>query len=458
MKAKVPSIDDLLRTFVITIDGPSGAGKTTTALGVADALGLRHLDTGSMYRALTLSALDRGIALADGDGLATLAAQINLGFDRDRAGKPSVTLEGRDVTSAIRTPAVTVAVSEVSAHAGVRSVLVRRQRELAAEGGAVVEGRDIGSVVIPSADVKIYLEATPRVRAERRQAELSAAGVTRSVEAVQSELEQRDALDSERESSPLIRPVGSWSVDTSSLTVAEQIERIVAIARETAEARRALYRKPVRSGPRSVRLAWNIVIPSLRFLWRLLYGMRIRHRYRGDLEENYIFACNHVAYADAPIVGTTLPRELHFMAKDTLFRRPAFARLIRFFNSFPVRRSVFDREAMKTAMALLANGRSLFIFPEGGRVRGKVVGEARGGLGYLAVHSGVPVIPVYVYGTDRLDSCFWRRNLTVVHGRPIRIPPTIAQELRDADDREIYRRYGMMVMSAIAALSAEAPQ
>lgn len=448
------NIDDLLRDFVISIDGPSGAGKTTTARGVAAALGLRHLDTGSMYRAVTLEALERGLDPGDAAAVADLARSLSI----DIAPDGRVTVNGNDVTEAIRTPEVTGAVSEVSAHPAVRDVLVGMQRRLAAGGGAVMEGRDIGSVVLPSADVKIYLDATSRVRAERRSAELAAAGVTRSVDDVQSELERRDAQDSARASSPLMRPVGSWRVDTSALGIDEQISEIVAIARRTAEERLALFRPPAPKGPRHRRIAWRVVIFSLRMLWHLLYGLRIRRRYYGKVEENYIFACNHIAYADPPIVGTTLPRELHFMAKDTLFRKEPFASLIRFFNAFPVRRAVFDREAMQTAMEILSRGGSLLIFPEGARVRGGALGEARGGIGYLAIQSGVPVVPVFVDGTDRLDQCLWRRDLTVVHGRPIRIPEPLLAELRAGDDREIYRRYGAMVMAAIAGLAAEAPR
>jgi len=449
VKRSPPPIETVLSGLTIAIDGPSAAGKTTTARAVAQRLGLRHLDTGAMYRAVTLAALRAGTDTRDGEALGALARGCALTID---TGPSRVRLGEEDVSGAIRSTEVTAAVSAVSAHPQVRAEMVRRQRALAEGGGVVLEGRDIGTVVLPSAEVKIFLVAGSRTRAERRWRELASGPAAPSIEAVEADMARRDAFDSSRETSPLREPVGAWRVDTDGLTVEGQVDAVVEIARRTAERLLALY-TPRADGarPRYTRPIYTFAQVSITAVARILYGLRVRNRFVSSLEENYIFACNHVAYGDPPFVGATLTREAHYMAKAGLFRNPVFGRLIRTFNAFPLKRGVFDREAMATAVGLLEKGRSLMIFPEGGRVKGGRLGEARGGVGYLAVTTGVPVVPVYISGSDRLDACLRRRaRLEVVHGRPMRLPPEAAARWRD--DRDAYRRYGEEVMVALEAL------
>jgi cytidylate kinase len=455
LKRRVPPIESVLRGLTVAIDGPSAAGKTTTARGLARRLGLRHVDTGAMYRAVTLAALRAGADFSDGEALGALADACAITFD---APGERVRLGDEDVTEAIREAAVTAAVSAVSAHPRVRTELVRRQRALARGGGVVLEGRDIGSVVLPWADVKIFLVAAVRTRAERRQRELGSGPGVPGVEEVARDLERRDALDASREASPLLEPVGAWRVDTGGVTIAEQIEAVADIARRTARRLRALH-EPRMDGarPRRQRLVMRAVTALIRLVARVLFGLRVHDRFRGELEENYIFACNHLAYSDPPFAGSTLPRECHFIAKASLFDKPIFGGVIRYFNAFPIKRGVFDREAMAEAASLLRRGASLMIFPEGGRMRGGRLGEARGGVGYLALTTGVPVVPVYVSGTDRLHECLFRRaRLEVVHGRAMRIPPEALERLGGEDDREAYRRFGDEVMNAVAALQSDA--
>lgn len=207
---------------VVAIDGPAGSGKSTVARAVAAALGLEVLDTGAMYRAVTLAVLDRGADPADADacGAAAGAARIELG--------PRVLLEGRDVTEAIRGPAVTAAVSAVSAHPAVREVLVAHQRAWAeTHGGAVVEGRDIGTVVFPDATVKVFLTASDEERARRRARDERAADRAVDVAAVQADLERRDRLDSGRATSPLVAADDALRVDSTDRTIEDVVQIIV---------------------------------------------------------------------------------------------------------------------------------------------------------------------------------------------------------------------------------------
>jgi cytidylate kinase len=450
-RAAPRSAESLLRTFTIAIDGPSGSGKTTTARLLAKTLGLRHVDTGAMYRAVTLTAIERGMDPGDGDKLGQLANELSIEVTADSRGEPRIRIGERDVTEAIRDPRVTAAVSAVSAHRPVRDAMVRRQRELSEHGGVILEGRDIGSVVLPWADVKVYLDASVRVRAERRFAELTQAGVPTSLDEVERDLVRRDSLDASRAESPLVRPVGAWLVDTSNATIDGEVERVASIAREEA-AQRAQALTRTEPSQRQ-RLPYRATILLVRFLYIVLFGLRWKSLLHPEPAQNYLFASNHISYFDPPAVSITLPREVHFVAKDTLFNIWWLGPVIRFYNAFPIKRGVFDREAMAAALAILERARSVLIFPEGGRVAGGELGSARSGVGYLAVLSGVPVVPVYLQGTDRLKDCFFRKaRVRVIHGKPIRIPAGLLAEYRSQDERAIYRRHSEMVMAAIQAL------
>jgi cytidylate kinase len=202
-------------TTVIAIDGPSGSGKSTVARGVAAELGLAVLDTGAMYRAITLAVLEAGIALGDGPTCASIARNAEITVEHGRT-----TLDGRDVSGEIRGPTVTGAVSTVSAHPEVREILVARQRDwVDHHGGGVVEGRDIGTVVFPDATVKVYLVASDDERARRRQLDEAAAARSVAVDEVKAALDRRDAIDSGRAVSPLRAADDAAVIDTTNLDV-----------------------------------------------------------------------------------------------------------------------------------------------------------------------------------------------------------------------------------------------
>jgi len=217
--------------LVVAIDGPSGSGKSTVARGVATKLGLRYLDTGAMYRALTWLALDRGIALDAPTELEALAAGALLEVVSDPQA-PAIRADGVDVTDAVRGAEVTAAVSAVSAVAGVRTAMVARQRELIGEGGIVVEGRDIGTTVAPDAAVKVFLVADPAARAKRRalQDGGGAATAAAAVAATEADLARRDAADSTRVTSPLTQAEGAVVIDSTDLDADAVIAKVLQLA------------------------------------------------------------------------------------------------------------------------------------------------------------------------------------------------------------------------------------
>ena len=216
--------------MIVAIDGPAGAGKTTAARALARRLGLGHLNTGMMYRALTWLALRQGVEPSDAPGLTALVAanpvRLEAVDDEER-----VWVGDRDVTDEIRAPAITAAVSEVSAHGPVRRAMVATQRALLGNGDWVCDGRDVGSVVWPQAEVKVFLTASPEERATRRRDELAAVGIDLPLEAVLADIERRDRLDSTRAESPLGVAPGAEVVDSSGVPVEEVVDTLVALVR-----------------------------------------------------------------------------------------------------------------------------------------------------------------------------------------------------------------------------------
>lgn len=217
-------------SFVVTIDGPAAAGKSTTARGVAERLGLRVLDTGAFYRAIALKAMRSGVAFSDRDTVTALVRASEIRF----TGPPAATrvfLDGVDVTEAIRTQEVSDGASRVAAMPEVRRLLVEWQRRMAEAGPVVGEGRDLGTVVFPDAAVKIFLDADLETRAGRRFRELQLRGLQANVEDVRRELARRDERDRTREDSPLRPAEGAIVVDTSGLDMDGQVEAVLEVVR-----------------------------------------------------------------------------------------------------------------------------------------------------------------------------------------------------------------------------------
>jgi cytidylate kinase len=215
--------------IVVAIDGPAGAGKSTVAREVARRLGYILVDTGALYRGLALAAKERGIPWTDGPRLGVLAAALRLGFITAVDGSQRLLVDGVDRADEIRTPEISMGASDVSKHTEVRAALLGIQRGVGRDGGVVLEGRDIGTVVFPHAEAKVFLTASPEMRAQRRVEELRARGASADFAATLSEVKARDAQDQGRAVSPLKPAPDSTVIDSTDLSIEEVVARVLAV-------------------------------------------------------------------------------------------------------------------------------------------------------------------------------------------------------------------------------------
>ncbi|WP_075982148.1 (d)CMP kinase [Bacillus massilinigeriensis] len=221
----------MMKKISIALDGPAAAGKSTVAKIVAERLSYIYIDTGAMYRALTYKAISNAVDMEDERTLISLLHETKIELFPSEKGQ-LVYLDGKDVTTEIRTPEVTNSVSTVSKHRLVREEMVKRQQGFAADGGVVMDGRDIGTHVLPNAEVKIFMLASVTERAIRRHNENLQKGYPSDLEKLKEEIATRDRLDSEREVAPLKKAEDAIEIDTTSLSIEEVVEKIIALAKE----------------------------------------------------------------------------------------------------------------------------------------------------------------------------------------------------------------------------------
>jgi len=416
-------------SLVIAIDGPGGAGKSTVARTVATRLGLRYVDTGATYRALTWAALQQGVALDDAEGLTALAGRVRIELVTDPA-RPHVAVDGRRIDAEIRRDDVTGAVSAVSAVPGVRALLVARQQELLGQsalmGGAVVEGRDTASVVASAAVVKVFLTADSEVRAARRAAEQGRG----AVEDVARGLARRDALDSGRTSAPLELAPGAVLLDATDLDVDQVVERVLALVPghlaprvpgDTAPGDTA-PRDTVRAEPGPAYRPWVVAVlkPLVRLLFTAAFRVTVRGTEHIPTIGPVLIAGNHSGFLDGPLVAAFAPREVRIVAKAELYHGAA-GRFLHLVGQIPVHRGHPDRAALRAGVRVLSEGGVLGIFPEGTRGTGDL-SRVQGGAAYLLLRAPAPVVPVVCVGTDqampRGGRPRWRSPVEIVFGPP----------------------------------------
>jgi len=217
--------------MIIAIDGPAASGKSTTSRGVATRMGITYLDTGAMYRAITLGLMEHGVSFKDLSAITEFLDTVNIYFGDSNSGN-NIFLNDKSVTNQIRSSTVTEKVSEVSAINVVRDSMVQIQREIADNIDCVLEGRDIGTVVFPNADFKFFLVAGLKIRALRRQKDLNKIGEKKTIDEIKTDIRLRDELDTNRDNSPLLKAKDAIEIDTGLLTIGEQIDKIISIIKQ----------------------------------------------------------------------------------------------------------------------------------------------------------------------------------------------------------------------------------
>lgn len=445
--------DDLLPAkAVIAIDGPAGSGKSTTAKALAKRFNLIYIDTGAMYRALTLAALREGVDCSCESSLVDLANRATLELQAAR-GEIGVFWNGQDVSQDIRTPEIDAMVSLVASHRGVRRHMVRYQQALGRRGGVVMEGRDIGTVVFPLATAKIFLHATLAARVERRFKQNVQRGHEVSREELAKDLAQRDKLDSERATSPLAISPDALVIDSSGMTLQQQNDACALACLVNPALDRELD-TDLESGlleiPFAYRLAYSIFGALARF-----YGLQEVGCQGKAVPRGCIIACNHVSLWDPPLVGSTFHRyKVNTLAKAELFSIWPLGSIFRWIDSIPIKRKGFDSTAFNAASESLRAGNNLLIFPEGTRRAIGHPGPVRNGLGILVQATQAPMVPVFIrgsYGRQPLGSTL--SPLEVSYGPVMRwhgLPALLAT----LDKKEVSRRIAGLCQGAYEELQA----
>ena len=423
---------------IVAIDGPAGAGKSTVAKRVAAALGYRYIDTGAMYRAVTLKVIREGRDPADRTSVEEAARRGRIEFVPGETG--TVLLDGRDVSRDLRTPEVSRLVSaHVASYPGVREVLVARQREMGAEGGIVMEGRDITTVVFPDAEIQVYLTASREERARRRHAELAGRGVPQPYAELLADLERRDREDRERPGGALRRSERAVCLDTTGMPLDAVVTRVADLARRR--------QKPVR-----MRFLFALSIWFVRSLFKLFFRLRIEGAEHLPERGGFILASNHASYLDPPLLGASLiKRELHFLARSTLFRNACFGRLIAWYNAHPIERGRGPFQDWEAFKRILEADHALLVFPEGTRSPDGLLQRGRSGFGRLVYETRRPVIPAYIRGAyEALPKRGGLRfaPITVRFGPPVPLDDLWAL----GGEKRTLRAIAQRTMEAIAAL------
>ncbi|HEY4188982.1 MAG TPA: (d)CMP kinase [Candidatus Limnocylindrales bacterium] len=500
-RARKPPVE---RRVVVALDGPASSGKSSVGAAAAGRLGLRFVDTGLLYRALTAAALREGITTDDAPGLVALADRVTLGDD-GTGRLTTVLLDGVDTTTAARGPDVDAAVSAVSRIAEVRAALLPRQRALAEGGGIVVAGRDIGTVVLPDADLKLFLDATVEERAARRIDERALDPAGEEAEAVRAQLRDRDAQDRNRAVAPLRAADDAVIIETDGNTFERTVD-IVEGAIRTVESALAPLAPAVSADPvdasepaaeatpapapapgpaperrpnpepakprsgnleRAMRLdnGQTMLVRMVALCSRI--GARAFANVRIEGLENIpragalILALNHVSNADSFVTGSWITpalkqRRIHWLGKKELFDWPGFGWLAARGGVHPVDRDSADIEAFRLATRILEAGYVLLIFPEGTRSPNGELQEAKDGLAMLALRTGAVIVPIGINDSDRV----WprgskiplpipRRTVTVRVGTPFHVADLVPA---GSDRRTAKAIATKAIMGRIAAL------
>lgn len=378
--------------MIITIDGPSGTGKSTVAKGVAKRLGFTFFDTGAMYRSLAWLILQERIDPSDLTKIEELLSHFQFEIRTCKDGERHYLVRGRDVTKEIRSQTISHISSQIAIYREVRQAMVKIQRKFGHAVDAVFEGRDMGTVVFPHADLKIFLTANLQVRAERRYRELlqKFPDLSMTLDEILKEIEARDKADLTRVISPLKQAPDAVLIDTSHFTAEQIINAIIRL-------------NPKRSFSK-MKLSYQIVYSLAKLFFKCCFRLRVyglEHFRQGAA----VIAANHSSFYDPPVLSISCPEEVHFLARESLFDIPLFGKLIRILNSHPVAGGVADARTFKTILSILARGKKIILFPEGQRSPDGALLPLERGLAFLVQKARCRIIPTYIKGSFEAWPC-----------------------------------------------------
>ena len=391
----------------IAIDGPGGAGKSTVAKKIAEKLGIIYVDTGALYRTIGLFMLNNGVCPTDAVKVAKRLGDFSLEL-KFIEGKQVILLDGVDVGDAIRTPEASMAASAVSAIKEVREYLLNTQRDIAKKNSVIMDGRDIGTVILPNAEVKVFLTASPEARAKRRYAELCQKGVNTTLEQVASEMTERDKNDSTRDIAPCVPAEDAVLLDNSDLDLDGTAEAIIAIVNEKKKRNKL-------KDPKS----YTFIRALLGGIVRLIFRVKVIGA-ENIPDDGALICANHIAIRDVFLIAATYPRLIRFIAKKGIFKVPVIGQIVAAWGAIKVERNGGDLAAIRTAIELMEGDNTVAIFPQGHRFPGvnPLTTPRKNGAALIAYRSGCDVLPVCIKVKKNEYAPF--RRVEIVYGKLIR--------------------------------------
>ncbi len=387
----------------IAIDGPGGAGKSSVAKAISQRLGIIYVDTGALYRNIGLYMLDHGIHPSNAENVSSELKNISLEL-KFEDGHQTILLNGKDRGDEIRTPEVSMAASSVSAIPEVRQYLLDMQRKTAEKNSVIMDGRDIGTVILPDAEVKIFLTASAKARAKRRYDELCAKGKNVTYEQVYNEMVERDRNDSTRDVAPCVPAKDAVILDNSKLDAEGTVDAIIKIIQKKTKAVTSLYS-----------ILKVIVKPVLYFF----LNIKTRGAENVPADKGLLFVSNHISAIDIIAIAVTCPRQITAIAKKELFSIPVLGSIIRAFGGVKIDRGGADVGAIKTSVAAIQDGKVVTIFPQGHRYPGfnPESTPIKHGAGLIAYHAGCDVVPICINIKGGKYGIFKRTE--IIYGKPL---------------------------------------
>ena len=401
-------------SFIVAIDGPAGTGKGTMAEILSKKYNLLNIDTGATYRCVTLEMLNKNIGMDEEEKIAEMLKTINIELKLED-GKQKVFLNGENVTEEIRSKRVSEKVSPVSSIIQIRTAMTSLQRKMAQGKNVIMEGRDITTVVFPTADVKIYLDADVEVRAQRRFKQNQEKGIEMSYEEILENIKKRDKNDMEKEVGALKVAPDAVVIDTTKMTVKQQADAMSKVIDKV------LKNKKKESKIYSIRkeTPWKkteraVIKALIHAFYVVVYRIKKVNFENLPQEGPVIICANHLNYLDALGLVTAINRKVYFVAKEDLFNNGFFNWLAHVFDVIPIKRGMRDMDAMKRCLTILKNGEVLGIFPEGTRRGLERNIKVPNGTAYMAIKTNTQVVPVGIKGSFKPFT-----RVTLNFGKPI---------------------------------------